>query len=210
MNRTQVPAGTSAHDSSRPLVPATVAAVMQPMLTTVEPRAHLAGAAYLMKHVGSSALLVVDERTQQPAGIITGTDILHAAACGMNVNEVRVEHVMAADPAVVDAATSISDAAAIMKDGRHRHLAVADDLGLIGIVDITAVLRALLDGQDALPRPRKPLPDASPHGEAEPGIAWRAVFSRSAVKPNSDETEQNGASIRGERGHKISASSGGR
>ena len=48
--------------------PATAADVMRPPLTTVEQQAHVAAAAYLMKHAGTTALMVVDPQTGQPAG----------------------------------------------------------------------------------------------------------------------------------------------
>ncbi len=57
----------------RPLhAPATAADVMRPALTTIEPRGHVAAAAYLMKHAGVTALVVVDDdQAKQPVGIIT-------------------------------------------------------------------------------------------------------------------------------------------
>ena len=54
-----------------PPAPATVANVMRPPLTTVEQAAHVAAAAYLMKHAGATALLIRDGHTDQPIGIIT-------------------------------------------------------------------------------------------------------------------------------------------
>jgi hypothetical protein len=48
--------------------PATAADVMRPPLTTVEQQAHVAAAAYLMKHAGTTALTVVTPRpVSQPA-----------------------------------------------------------------------------------------------------------------------------------------------
>jgi hypothetical protein len=49
--------------------PAIVADVMRPPLTTVEQQGHVA-AAYLMKHAGATALMVLDAETDQPIGII--------------------------------------------------------------------------------------------------------------------------------------------
>ena len=46
--------------------PATAADVIRPPLTTVEQQAHVAAAAYLMKHAGTTALTVVDPQTGQP------------------------------------------------------------------------------------------------------------------------------------------------
>jgi hypothetical protein len=46
---------------------ATAADVMRPALTTVEPQAHVAAAAYLMKHAGTTALMVLATQADQPA-----------------------------------------------------------------------------------------------------------------------------------------------
>ena len=122
---------------------ATVADVMRPPLTTVNQHDHVAAAAYLMKHAGTTGLMVVDARTGKPAGIITETDIAHAIADGKNVNDVRVDAVMTTRPAVLTM-TSVRDAAKIMTTGHFRHLPVAGDTGLLGLVDIIDVCRALI------------------------------------------------------------------
>src|SRR6266700_2758832 len=62
--------------------PATAADIMRPPLTTVVQQDHVAGAAYLMKHAGTTALMVLDTQTGQPIGIITEADIAHAVADG--------------------------------------------------------------------------------------------------------------------------------
>ena len=123
----------------------TAADVMRPVLTTVEPQGHLAAAAYLMKHAGASALMVVDARTDQPVGIITETDIAHAVADGKDVNRIRISELMTARPAVITTTTNVRDAANVMTGGHFRHLPVVGDAGLVGIVDITDVCRALLN-----------------------------------------------------------------
>jgi hypothetical protein len=61
---------------------ATVTDVMRPPLTTVTQHDHVAAAAYLMKHGGTTALIVTDAQTGQPAGIITEADITDAIADG--------------------------------------------------------------------------------------------------------------------------------
>ena len=53
---------------------------MRPPLTTVEQEDHAAAAAYLMKHAGTTALVVLNPQTGQPAGIITEADIPRMAA----------------------------------------------------------------------------------------------------------------------------------
>ena len=135
----QQPSGQRRH-------PATVGDVMQPPLTTVDQNDHVAAAAYLMRHAGATALVVLDgQDTNRPLGIITESDIVHTVADGKNVNEVRIRDVMTTGPTVVSANTSIPEAAETMTTGRFRHLPVVGDGGLTGIVDIRDVCRALLD-----------------------------------------------------------------
>ena len=78
----------------------TVAGILRPPLTTVGQHDHLAAATYLMKHASTTALIVADAQTGQPAGIITETDIIHAIADGMDANDIWVGAVMTTRPAV--------------------------------------------------------------------------------------------------------------
>jgi CBS domain-containing protein len=128
-----------------PPAPATVANVMRPPLTTVEQAAHVAAAAYLMKHAGATALLIRDGHTGQPIGIITQADIARAVADGKDVNRVRIYDLMTTRPTIISTTTSVRDAASVMTSGHFRHLPVVGDAGLVGIVDITDVCRALID-----------------------------------------------------------------
>jgi len=125
-----------------------VAQVMHQALTTAERNDHVAAAAYLMKHTGTTALVVLEDATRRVAGIITDTDVANVVADGKDANDVRIFEVMTPDPAVVDATISIREAAELMTTGHLRHLPVTDDSGLAGIVDIDAVCRALLDPHD--------------------------------------------------------------
>lgn len=134
----------AAPGSSRPPGPGTVAAVMEPPVTTVELNDHVAAAAYLMKHAHSSALVVMDAQTDQPIGIITDTDVAHAVADGKDVNDVRIRDLMTQSPTVVTPATSVRDAAELMTSHRFRHLPVVDNSRLVGVVNIDGVCRALL------------------------------------------------------------------
>jgi CBS domain-containing protein len=135
---------------------ATVADVMHPPVTTVEQNDHVAGAAYLMKRAGATALVVTQAQTREPVGIITEADISHLVADGKNPNDVRIYQLMTARPTVVSTTTSIRDAARVMTSGRFRHLPVMGGPGLVGIVDITDICRALLDAPQAA---EEPLPD---------------------------------------------------
>ena len=125
-------------------VPATVADVMQRSMTTVDQYDHVAAAAYLMKHAATSALMVVDTRTDQTVGIITERDVADAVADGKDVNEVRVHAAMTTRRAVIGATTSVRDAAKIMTSGHFRHLPVVGPDGLLGVVDINDVCQALI------------------------------------------------------------------
>ena len=132
-----------------PPVPTAVADIMQPPVTTVERYDHVAAAAYLMKHAGTRALMVLDALTDRLIGIITEADVAHAVADGKDVNEVRIHDVMTSRPTAITPATSIREAAEVMISSHFQHLPVVDDNGLAGVVDIDDVCRALLiKGQD--------------------------------------------------------------
>ena len=133
------------HSFQAPPAPATVANVMRPPLTTVEQAAHAAAAAYLMKQAGTSALMVLDGHTDQPIGIITQADIARAVADGKDVNSIRIYDLMTTRPTFISTTTSVRDAANLMTSGHFRHLPVVGDAGLVGIVDITDICRALID-----------------------------------------------------------------
>ena len=144
----QIMTDAIAHESSAQpkRAPVTVADVMRPPATTLDQNDHAAAAAYLMKHAGATALVVLDgQETNRPIGIVTEADIVHAVADGKDVNEVRIHDLMTDAPTVIRATTSIRDAARIMTNDRFRHLPVVDDAGLIGMVDIAAICGALLD-----------------------------------------------------------------
>ena len=126
---------------------ATVADIMWPPVTTVGQHDHVAAAAYLMKHMGTTALMVVDARTGKPAGIITEADISRAVADRKDVNDVWAGSVMTARP-TLPTTTSIRDAATIMTTRHFRHLPVAGDAGLLGVVDIIDVCRGLIGADE--------------------------------------------------------------
>jgi len=141
----QIMTGVSAQKSSFDLRAdaATVADVIQPPLTTVNQHDHVAAAAYLMKHAGTTALIVADAQTGQPVGIITEGDVAHAIADGKDVNDVWVGAVMTTRPALITN-TSIRDAAKMMTARHFRHLPVSGDAGLLGVVDLSDVCRVLI------------------------------------------------------------------
>jgi CBS domain-containing protein len=152
-------ADASAQHSPPP--PTTVADIMHPPVTTVDQNDHVGAAAYLMKRANATALIVTQAQSGEPIGIITEADVSHAVAEGKNPNDVRIYQQMTARPTVVNTTTSIHDAANVMTGGRFRHLPVMGDLGLVGIVDITDICRALLetDVSEAATVAEEPLTD---------------------------------------------------
>ena len=140
---TETEAATS--ESSAPVsAPATVADIMRPPVTTVTPNDHVAAAAYLMRRAGATALVILHGQTSQPIGLITEADIVQLVADGRDADEVRIHDLMARQLSLIEAAASIRDAADTMTNGHFRHLPVVSHGGLVGIIDITDICRALL------------------------------------------------------------------
>ena len=135
----------SAQQPSVPSPPAHVADIMHPAVTTIQRNDHVAAAAYLMRNKGVTALVLVDANTNRPTGLITEADLVQLMADGRDPDAVRIYELMATRLNVIAATASISEAANTMINGRFRHLPVVDDAGLVGIVDITDICRALLD-----------------------------------------------------------------
>jgi len=124
----------------------TVGDVMRPPVTTVEPQAHLAAAAYLMKRSGDNALLVIsDDDSRRPLAILTDTDISHAVADGRDLQTTRISELHRAVPVTVERDTSVEEAARSMLAHGIRHLPVVDGGRLVGLLDLSGVCAALLD-----------------------------------------------------------------
>jgi CBS domain-containing protein len=120
--------------------------VMRPAVTSVERTAHLAAAAYLMKHGDDSALVVINnDNDMAPVAIITDTDIAHAVADELDLNNVRINDVVRGEPTTVEPDATLRDAAELMVKSHFRHLPVAESGKLVGMVDIADVCRGLLD-----------------------------------------------------------------
>jgi CBS domain-containing protein len=78
---------------------------MRPPLTTADQDDRAAAAAYLMKHAGASALMVLYAHTGQPVGIITEKDIAHAVADGKDLEQTRIHDLMTARLTVINPTT---------------------------------------------------------------------------------------------------------
>jgi CBS domain-containing protein len=143
MSETATDLSTSSPSPRKPEIP--VGAVMRPPVTMVEVDAHLAGAAYLMKHRGTSALLVVaDDDPGELRSILTVSDIAHAIADGRDPETTRVSELETASPLTVDRSTSVTEAARTMLSRHVEHLPVVDDGRLVGIVDLADLCRPVL------------------------------------------------------------------
>ena len=122
-----------------------VGQLMRPPATTVEPRAHLAAAAYLIKKSGDSALVVTtDDGNRRPLGIVTDSDISQAVADGRDLEQVRISDLLSRRMVDVAPGTSVDEAARLMLERGLHHLLVVEDGGLVGIVDVMDVCRALM------------------------------------------------------------------
>jgi CBS domain-containing protein len=129
----------------------TVAEVMRPATTSVESRAHLAAAAYLMKRSGDSALVVMSDDERRPIAIVTDADVAQAVADGRNLEETRISDVEKGPPVEVGPDASVVDAARTMLLHRIHHLPVVDGDRLVGIIDMAAACGALLERAENSP-----------------------------------------------------------
>lgn len=123
----------------------TIGNLMRKATTTVEPDSHIASAAWLMKRANDSALVVTGDDGGLPIAVITDADVSQAVADGRDLNDTRINQLHLSRPAVVHPGTSVAEAAERMLELSLQHLPVVDDGHLVGLVDMSAVCRALLD-----------------------------------------------------------------
>ena len=140
----------SASPAPTSLQQVTVADVMRPATTTVETDAHLASVAYLMKRAGDSALVVTtEEGVGGPVAVITAAHITQAVADGRDLNETRINQLGLSRPTCVHPSMSVIEAAERMMVERIEHLPVVSEDRLLGLVDMVAICRVLLQHADA-------------------------------------------------------------
>ena len=122
----------------------TVRDVMRPPATTVEPSAHLAAAAYLMKRRHDSALVVTTaDPSATPVGVITDADITQAVADRRDLEQTRISDLLGRTPVTVAPDASVAEATRVMLGATVNHLLVVDGTALVGIVDMADMCRAL-------------------------------------------------------------------
>ena len=123
----------------------TVGRLMRSATTTIEADSHVASAAFLMKRANDSALVVTSDDGRLPIAVITDADVSQAVADGRDLNDIRINQLRLSRPTVVQPGTSVAEAAERMLELSLQHLPVVDDGRLVGLVDMAAVCRALLD-----------------------------------------------------------------
>ncbi len=90
-------------------------------------------------HVGSVVVVEEDELV----GIFTERDLLRAAAAGVDTHATTVGNWMTEEPVTVSADMAAAAALQIMIDRGFRHLPVIGEGGLLGVVSMRTLSRAL-------------------------------------------------------------------
>ena len=116
----------------------TVGQVMRPT-KAIEPDAHLAAAAYLIKHSHDEALVVVAADTEEPVATITDADISGAIADGRDLDDTRIAQLVTARHVAVQADVNAAVAARLMLSHGIQSLPVVDGRRLVGIVELADV-----------------------------------------------------------------------
>ncbi len=116
--------------------------VMTPSPLTLEASAKIEEAAKGMERCDCGCCLV--ESKGKVVGIITERDIVRrVAARGSSLKTTRVRAIMSSPIVVVNPETTVEDALRTMASNKIKRLAVVDDKGLVGIVSITDIAKAL-------------------------------------------------------------------
>jgi signal-transduction protein with cAMP-binding, CBS, and nucleotidyltransferase domain len=122
-----------------------VGQLLQPPATTIEPTAHLAAAAYLLKHSRAGALVVTTDSTHEPIALVTDADISRAVADGLDPGETRVSQVFRTRPVTVQTDASAPDATRLMLSRRLEHLVVVEGRRFVGVVDLADLCKAVIE-----------------------------------------------------------------
>lgn len=116
---------------------------------TIVPDATVAELIYLLAHHGIGAVVVSPDRSTI-AGIVSERDVVRAMAADPDagrtggVRPKPVSAIMSTDVATISPDDTVDDAMHIMTERRFRHLPVATDGTLVGIISIGDVVKARL------------------------------------------------------------------
>jgi CBS domain-containing protein len=112
-------------------------------VATVRPTATLREAARLLAADRVGLLVVIDHRGVR--GVLSERDLVTAIADGEDVEVERVADYLVDDLVTVDEKVSVEEAARTMSEAELRHLTVAREGEVIGVVSIRDVVAALLE-----------------------------------------------------------------
>jgi CBS domain-containing protein len=114
---------------------------------SISPTATVYEALTLMAHHDVGALVVLDGG--HFVGIFTERDYARKVTLhGKSSKEIPVSDIMTPRVLCVRLENTVEDCMALMTDKRIRHLPVVDDSGVIGMVSIGDVVKALLEEQE--------------------------------------------------------------
>jgi CBS domain-containing protein len=126
----------------------TVRDVMRTEVPTVERKAHVAAAAYLMKRWQGSALVVLTDGTSRvPATLVCDFDITRAVADGRDPEATRLVDLDLPEMVGLSPDMPVPEAAERMLQAAAVHAPVVEDGRLVGLVDLSALCRGLLTGR---------------------------------------------------------------
>ena len=115
-------------------------------LLVVEPSVGLAEAASLMAQRRVGSVLVM--RGSELLGIFTERDIVRAVSHDVLAMQEPVSDWMSREPITVTPETAIDQARRLMLEHHFRHLPVAQDQQLVGMISMRDLARAAAEGRD--------------------------------------------------------------
>lgn len=133
----------------------TVEQSMRHTVLTVRPDESLEQAAQAMieRRTGSAVVVTGPVGSRNFIGIVTERDVLRAVAQGRIPWSTKITEVMTADPVTVTPDVDTAEAIRIMIEGGFRHLPIAKEGKLIGLVSLRDILRATALPQIGLEQP---------------------------------------------------------
>jgi len=100
-----------------------------------------------MAQRGIHSLLVMDG--EQVTGIFTDRDYVHKIVVpGLDATHIMVGEVMTREVVFIEPQASLRDCMTRMNEGKLRHLPVREDGKIIGMISMTDIMRAMVNGAD--------------------------------------------------------------
>lgn len=124
--------------------------VMSKRIESIAPSDNAQKAAKKMRDKNVSSLVVVDNGSESPLGILTERDLVRrVCAERINGNDMPVKKILSSPLVTIDPESSIEVAASVMTGNRVRHLLVVDSkrkpIGILTPSDFTKYLKGLVD-----------------------------------------------------------------